>query len=305
MNAIQIAKDTATKIMENPKHVFINEICVKELAHKIETTTFTWDDPKIPMIENPQILMLYELIAGSVNYNYWYGKPDMRPNGSCSTKMYELLDKSFNEVMLTGGSKLTGSKLTDSYCRSIIAIFLKQLTINRFPMLFERANHLKELVELACESYEFNTKATLFVQYSTDKVGLEDFMDLLITYFPGYANDIFLKRASLFFMMLYRRRGWFQDEIYKLPIPVDYHIPKMLAYFGCTEYSRELFNNIKEYKLIPEGSLMECELRAASLVVANMITKEAPVNTVQVDDYLFLNRKICNDPFHLTITTNY
>jgi len=117
--------------------------------------------------------------------------------------------------------------------------------------------------------------------------------------------DIFLKRASLFFMMLHRSMGWFKNDIHKLPIPSDYQIPKMLEWLGCIRYYGSLKNDIKEGKLIPEGSLMECEIRAASIIACKKIADRAGCSPNDVDNYLWLNRKDCNNPFHLTITTNY
>jgi hypothetical protein len=57
--------------------------------------------------------------------------------------------------------------------------------------------------------------------------------------------------------------------------------------------------------LIPAGSLEEIEIRASTIVAAQKIAEEANITTTQVDDYLWLNRKMTNDPFHLTYTTDY
>ena len=56
----------------------------------------TWPIPEV--LQTDREVILYELIANSVNYCYWYGSSNIRPNGSSSTKMYELLNKAFEDL---------------------------------------------------------------------------------------------------------------------------------------------------------------------------------------------------------------
>ena len=123
--------------------------------------------------------------------------------------------------------------------------------------------------------------------------------------FPGYGKDLFLKRAFLFIIQMYRRLGLFKDEIHKIPVPADYQIPKMLRMLGCIKYNYPLDLMVADGRLISEGSLLECEIRAATIVVCKKIADLAGCSCADVDTYLFANRKTCRDPFHLTVTTNY
>jgi hypothetical protein len=79
----------------------------------------------------------------------------------------------------------------------------------------------------------------------------------------------------------------------------------MLRYYGCTSYSPELSQKIIDSVLIPEGSLMECEIRASSILVCKLLAEGAGCTMGEIDNFLWQNRKLCSDPFHLTITTNY
>lgn len=307
MTALETAKDTARKIMEDPYYVELNNDKIDGLAEEIKKCTgpaYQWPLPDINLSSDPNManaqIIFYELVASSVNYKYWYGKPEVRPNNSNAVKMYETLDKAFKQI--------TPSDFTDAYCKVVIETFMRLLIEERFPMILERTNHLKELME-PCAYFSFNLRGTHFSRWLNSEIGiiesnLDIWMNELLVLFPGFAQDIFLKRASLFFMQLYRRKGWFEKEINRLVIPADYHIPNVLRHFGCVSYSPGVNNDLKEYKLVPEGSVLECEIRAAAIMVAEKM-KEKGINPVQLDDYLWANKKLATTPFHLTITTNY
>lgn len=284
-----------------PKYVFINEEKITELANKIvsekqKLQDIVWGYPNA--IKNQQTrlwhkLLVYELIAGSINYQYWYCKPCVRPNDSGATKMYELLDQAFNEPFEEADWKYVVEKF-------------KQLLIkNRFPDIKNRIYHLDQLLNvnssLECGFwYEFETK------YCCPDANIEDALELLITTYPGFAEDMFLKRAVLFFHMLYHRTGWFKKEINKLPIAADYQIPKVLNGLGCLSYSRPLRNKIDNCELIPENSKMECEIRASSILACKKISGKSNCLMSDLDLFLWQQRKNFDHlPFHLTITTNY
>jgi len=127
----------------------------------------------------------------------------------------------------------------------------------------------------------------------------------LVTTFPGFASDLFLKRASLFFMQMYRKLGWYEKMMSYLPVPADYQVPKMLKHFGCIKYKEPLNTIVEVGELIPKGSIMECEIRAATIIVCELLRQQTKWNMSEIDSWLWLRRKECNDPFHLTITTDY
>ena len=284
----------------NPTNVFSVDEKIKEtsLLIKKDLPDFKEHFMGMPFINENftnrivkvQYAVFYELIAGSINYKYWYGRYNIRLNNSSSIKMYKDLDDVFKEVVNFG-------EISDAYASTVIDCFIKKISVERYPMLNERINHLREL------NTEFARDLGKSI-YNQD-YNLDYWLERLITSFPGYAQDIFLKRAFLFFMMLNRRMGWFKEDIHKLPIPADYQIPKMLKWLGCIKYSSKLSCDIMEGKLIPKGSLEECELRATSIMVCKRLSELADCSMADVDNYLWKNRKQCKEPFHLTITTDY
>jgi len=225
--------------------------------------------------------VLKELVASSINYCYWYGVSDIRPNNVSSTAMYECLEYAF---------KL--SKSYDTRFSKVIYTLIELLSVNRFPMLEERKRHLLELLE--------DQKGENFAREVVNK---NADIDMMCRYFQGFASDIFLKRASLFFIQIYRKFEWYKDIV--LPVPADYQVPKILRHFGCLQYSPSLEEDIYEGKLIPKNSLEEIQIRAATIRVCEKMREELGWHIGDVDTYLWTRRKLTDMPFHLTITSDY
>jgi len=312
---LESVQDLAGQFISDSKFAFIDDEKIGEVAKDIKnwkdkTVDPLWGFPKCIKDKDPykiEKLILYELIANSVNYCYWYGRSDVRPNGASAMKMYELLDASFEEVLKDEKETLSyhGVYLDLQATKNLIARdFVKRLILERFPMLDRRIAHLKEV-----ENLDFDkTFLPLIERYKNGKGcgEVEEWIEILVQNIPGFAADPFLKRAILFVMQLYRGTGFFGvEQIKGLPVPADYQIPKMLRYLGCIVYIDPLNLYVKKEVLILEGSQMECEIRAATIVACSMIAEEANCTCEQVDSYLWSKRNECKDPFHLCITSNY
>ena len=181
------------------------------------------------------------------------------------------------------------------YVDKIIFKFTELLMEHRFPAMEQRVKHLGEL------------RNSWAMRNEPDPISKYDFCEWMqaVQNIPGYGNDLFLKRAILFFMQLNRRADLFADEVATLPIPADYQVPKMLRHFECIEYDFPIATLISNGRLVPEGSRMECEIRAASIVACKKLAYLADCNCSDVDWYLWSKRNECDDPFHLTVTINY
>jgi hypothetical protein len=304
----------AQEFTDDPTFVFINEDGIRRYSDYIKRGISKDDKflgtPPIKLIKDEKQrvnqIILYELLAGAVNYKYWYGKYNIRPNDSCANKMYETLDKAFTSIV-------EPISVSSSYCSAVTDVFGQLLCQNRFPMVKERISHLQELKQnIVVGRGDPNNppNASFFINLMAEDIidgteDVENWLNLLIYAFPGYSQDMFLKRAFLFFMMLYRRMGWFKDSIHKLPIPADYQIPKILNTEGCLQYREDLREIIRTNELIPKGSLMECEIRASSIIACRKIAEQCDVTMCKIDEYIWLNRKKYRVPFHLTMTTDY
>lgn len=295
--SIQIVWDLVEEICSDLKFVSIrNDIYIVSIASKIKDwiknkKKSSWPTPDC--VASTSDLFLYEIIANSINYCYWFGSSDIRPNGSQTTKMYSLLEDCFIE--LNDARKKNTFSATHEV-ELLIDSFKSKISAERFPMISPRMNHLNEIKKDKSLGYlgkePPDRDGSLWINYLIDR-------------YPGYANDLFLKRAILFILQINRKLGLYSDFVKDLPIPADYQVPKMLKYFGCIGYTMDLEMRIAEGELIPEGSREEIEIRAASIKTCRLIAEEANCTCNDVDSFLWLNRKECPDNFHLTITTNY
>jgi len=283
MNLVNNVYEIAEKFIKKPQYVTINNRQISFISQDIKAEK----PPTFPITSdrsNQFKTCLMELVAGSINYCYWYGNSYIRPNNSSSGKMYQAVSQSFKNY-----------KNGDSF-DDCLEILIKVLSLSRFPLLSERVLHLKELKYTG----EFFINSIL-----NEKQSLDEFLSILVSLFPGYASDIFLKRAFLFFAQLNRIYGWFEEEMKNLPVPADYQVPKILEHFSILEYNSELKKTIKKNKLIPKGSLMECEIRASTIIACRELCKNTGWTMPQIDGYFWLQRKKVATPFHLTLTSDY
>ena len=295
MKIIDDIRTISKKIINNSQcHVQINNEHIENLSKKLKSSDFSsWKEPK--QSSSIDDIFSTELIANSVNYCYWYGRCDIRLNYSSANTMYKLLEQSWGE--------------SKGY-EDIVKIFFYKMKLNRFPLLQERFNHLKEISikedVICCGSHVFHNSFREFYNYSESMdFDMGKTIDFVFGNYNGYSEDIFLKRLQLLIMQIYRKTGKFADEIHRLTVPADYQIPKILRHYGCIQYDEELSNIVDSEILIPKGSAYETEIRAATILACDKISVLSDTNNVIVDNFLWQSRKISDKPFHLTITTDY
>jgi len=288
MNLVDNVFETAEKFTKNPKHVFINDKELEYLSNdmKLEKPK---EFPKKINDSNQYKACLLELIGNSINYCYWYGSSSIRPGNASSTKMFELVERCF-ETFSTDGGVYSFDRCLDD--------LIKILSLERFPLLEERIKHLNEL---RLNGQKF-IKGILKYKDMND---VDFFMNGMVQIFPGYASDIFLKRACLFFAQLNRKFGWFEEDMHKLPVPADYQVPNMLKHYNILYYEDKLLETIENEDLIAKGSIVECEIRSSTIIACKEICEKTGWSMPQVDGYFWLKRKEATTPFHLTVTSDY
>lgn len=299
MNLVQSVYDISESFMKSASEVKMNNKKIKETAKDM----LDRGSAKFPIhpTENQFKGVLLELVSASINYCYWYGKSDIRPNGSGSTFMYEhLANAFFDYIGPTKDYDILLDRKYESQFNICLTRFINLLITNRFPLIEERMWHLNQL-RYPAELFAKN----ILEEAENDTDDINEVMHALITTFPGFASDIFLKRASLFFIQLNRRFGWYKGALKKLHVPADYQVPKMLEHIGCISYSKSLKKIIESNKLIAKNSIEECEIRSATILTVKKLCELTGWGVSEVDGYFFLRRKEVTSPFHLTITTDY
>ena len=228
--------------------------------------------------------VLLELFASSINYCFWYGRYDFVPMAGSSGSMYDVI---INAVH----NKFQGLVGPD-----FVNAIIDSLVFDRYPLLEERTKHL---LETALGTQEF----IMFVLMNRDndaRIVLHE----LVRRYPGFASDMFLKRAFLFVIQLNRKLNFFK-EIDEIPVPADYQVPKMLEHFGCLKYKSALMGKIKSHVMIPKYSIDEVSIRGGTILVCDRLAEITGWTKSEIDAWLWLRRKECKKPFHLTITTDY
>ncbi len=284
LELIESVYEISESFMKNPVHVEMDEEQIQVVGNDMIDQGIS--SFPLPDVESDYKGVLLELVAASVNYCYWYGKHDIRPNGSSSTTMYEALQNAFFDY----------EERDPIVFETCITRFIKLLSTRRFPLIEERERHLRQLL--------MNGEAFAYL-VNKSPYEVSPWLDELIVQFPGFASDIFLKRASLFFIQLFRRFGWFESDLHNLHVPADYQIPKMLNYFGCLIYQEDLYDAIKTNQIIPKHSQPECEIRAATVLIIKKLCEMSGWNVAEVDGFFFTKRHEADRPFHLCITTDY
>jgi len=300
MDLIKSVYDISEEFMNlqvpNRLHVNISEEKLLELSETMKEegiVNFYSEEPQ-EVIKDEDVelkIILRELIASSINYCYWYGHNDIRPMGANSNSMYELVDAAMKITIFPDGVP------TKHDLKEIVNCLIEMLSINRYPLLEARKRHL---LEVADNGYQFS-------KYLQEGFA-EDYniFERLVGDFQGFASDIFLKRASLFFIQLHRQLGWFGLLMKELFVPADYQVPKMLTYFKVLSFSNQLQFKIRESKLIEKGSLMECQIRAATIIACKKLCDLTGWTIADIDTWLWTKRKLPKtEKFHLTRTSDY
>lgn len=228
--------------------------------------------------------VLVELFASAINYCFWYGKYDIRPVGSSSNSMYDVIINAIH------------NNFEGFVEPEFISTILDGLVFNRYPLIEERTKHL---LEVSFGTQEF----IMFVLMNRDN-DVRIILHELVRRYPGFASDMFLKRAFLFVLQLNRKLNFFKN-IDIIPVPADYQVPKMLECYGCLKYSKVLNNKIKSHTMITRYSIEEISIRAGTVLACDKLSELTDWTKSEIDSWLWLRRKEYDKPFHLTITTDY
>lgn len=291
---IKVMWETAEMVLSNAQHVIIPDIFYAPIVKDIiEFEKHLPGSPYPRGVRSEEEVVMYYLIRDSVNFCYWYGCPSTRPNGSCSSKIAEILSDEFERT-----------RRGPLFVESVIFQFKQKLKKERFPWISERINCLDEIVD-----DESRERILYAVKISPDNV-----LEVMIECYPLYTSDMFLKRASLFVEELSKSSTWtigtgssWMKDIFHFPVPADYHLPNVLRSMGLIVYKPELAEKVDHNVLLPKGSEEEVEIRAATIHICQKLSLIGRTPPPIIDDYLFSKRHeaLKVHPFHLTITTDY
>ena len=79
----------------------------------------------------------------------------------------------------------------------------------------------------------------------------------------------------------------------------------MLEAYGALRYSSRLNASITVGDHIPAGSPAEIEIRAGTIVAADLLHELTGLSIGEIDWALWFTRKKVTKPYHLTLTADY
>lgn len=321
MNTSRVLK-LSEALLRKPKYLEIRrDGTISEIAFEcsnVDLTVPKYDWPGFyPQSDDFEEMCLFYLVFNAINYCYF----DQSGNRFADSEM--------------SGSTLAGARLTKHWDEIKDSVFLANLDENfllselfvaevPISLVKQRTEALREVGRFINQNIDF-TFEKLFLKYRRDAYFVSQ---ALPTHLPTW-RDPFFKRAQLFIAMVY---GRFQDRLYlpidkesldKLTVFADYKVPQSLFSMGIITADLELNNRIISRELIPAGSQMELEIRAATVVASDLLMKDLrryrkdpSINAVQVDHLLWAATKGLIDipksllkiphwPHHLTMTTDY
>lgn len=316
-------KDLAYSLHNRSRFAKIDNFRAHDVARILKSFPLeipTWDFvPFYPQSNSFEEMCLYYLIFNSINYCYFD----------------QDFEKFRDEETGYSGSALAGYRLTQAWEELKDPRFLSNVDENYLlgelfvgdspiSMVKERTLALREVGDFLLRNTDF-TFEKFFLKHHKNAYRSSQALQVLL---PSW-RDPFAKRSQLFVGMVY---GRFQDwsdlplsacSLQDLTVFADYRVPQTLIAMGVLRPHSMLLTRINRKELIGPASRMELELRAASIVGAEVLKDKLVevrngdhINILHVDFLLWsAARKKTKMPVeifkgfwpehHLTITTDY
>jgi hypothetical protein len=105
-----------------------------------------------------------------------------------------------------------------------------------------------------------------------------------------YKNFYFLKPNQLLYLEYILAKGLskkYEDELESLTIFADYKIPQIFINFGLIEIPEIYLKKLKEKRIIKKFSLFENELRWASILLGEKLSKNLKIPSYKIDNVLW------------------
>jgi hypothetical protein len=315
-------------VWNDPKHVFINEERLNEVAASIKVGEMkipNWREPVFPPADDDRFLNFIG-VGNCINFAF----TDFETHQSFSVHYKDSLWRGafamwacLLRALESGIEILNGAYLSELDPRLCEELFAGQ---SRIPMLEERCEVLRQVGTVLKSKYGgFFSNLFEVAGYRAFNNG-EGIVERLTADFPSFCDESkfgpddsvlkFHKRAQLLPMM-YQGRALSTTKLTRLddfedlgPI-ADYAVPKALHTSGILIYSEALWNKVKQWQLIEKDSREEQELRAQTVHVQVKLQEQlnrresSDVNTLQVDFLVWSMGRGGGEPHHLTRTIAY
>jgi ubiquinone/menaquinone biosynthesis C-methylase UbiE len=311
---------TTSYVVRNAKHVEVNKDQIKALAKDFQSSEGSYsridESPfAIKSLNNEQKLMLM-WIFNTISFSYrenpyrqvtYKWKTYTRWSWSLLASIFRAIDEWYDILNPMFLSCLKKEELT------IILRWNIEISL-----LEERTLFLNQLWDILIGMFNWNFSDVI-------RLGNQDanqILDILIHSFPFFKDTreykgkeiFFYKRAQALVESIYSISGWKWKSSLKniecLTALADYVLPNVLRNLWVLKYSEELTKIIDNSTPIIAWSEEEIEIRAATIQAVYQIKQEIlsrwiMVNSLEINDYLWLKWWDILTPFHKTRTTAY
>jgi hypothetical protein len=315
--------ETSLRVAAEIRHVSVFEPAIARLAEEIAAGSIEippWDSHH-HYLDGTAATVAYFTVLDTVNFCFW-PPPGERPWGivldnsflSGYVGMASALRRAMEEGVPLASAQYLAAMNTAEFTRILGGSGTLQL-------MKERAAAVAELGTLLLKDYE--GKAHLMVEdASGSAVGLARTLSEKLASFRDKATYRgctvwFLKRAQILAADLYgafggRSWGAFTD-MDQITAFADYKVPQVLRQQGVLQYSPALASLVDAMKLIPAGSEMEVELRAATIAAVERVRqtlgrKGKSFLSPELDWMLWTmgqDDRFRKKPYHRTLTIYY
>lgn len=307
-------RELANHLMRDPEFVTIVPGRAQALAEALKDFPVelpTWDfAPFYPQSDNFEEMCLYYLVFNSINYCYFDEYNNRFEDGDHRASTLVGLRITENWEQMKDFQFL--SHIDETYLLG--ELFKAETPIS---LVKERAAAFREIGEFMRVNVDF-TFRKMFAKHHNNAYFVSQ---MIPTYFPTW-RDPFFKRAQLFVGMVQGRFQHFDLGLEDLTVFADYRVPQTLHSMGMLRFNPPFLKSIASNKLVHYGSKQELELRAATIVGADMLTSHlneyhgGVLNALHADYLLWsAMRKRGSLPFgvmssmdlphHRTMTTDY
>lgn len=305
-------------IVDNSRLVTINPDAIEDIDPRVqERLKEGLDDPTtgLGLTGNIETDINLVLIEDFVNFCFWAekGKPKWTvewPTGTFQDGWYGLV-ACFRRALEEGTPILDASYLTSLTLKQVENLFHGSNNAE-IPLLEKRLDNLCEAGNIINKQYDGSLVHWLT---STDYDAVK-IVESLASNFSCFRDVATHNNKPVYF---YKRAQWAAHALSCIPgititnldslaALADYKLPQILRHFGVLSYAPELASQIDSYTLIPEGSIAEIELRAATIWVVELLRQEiSTANALDIDNALWLlSQNIPTaKPYHRTYTIYY
>lgn len=311
-------------VIRNSKYVRLDLDTLKKKAAELTPEQLTPANWKFPhyIDEDSKKTIDFFMVANSINFLFFDPQSGDKYKTTFNGKEYSGADAmiaGIKRAMQEGVPILDADFLANVSREQMSHIFRGNFEL---PLLDERTAIFHEVGEVLRDKYQgsFANLAEAAGGRAFDHGN--GMVERLTTDFPSFRDSspggaTFNKRAQLAVGMLHSRldgSGIFHcPDVDELTVFADYQLPRGLRAMGVLQYEPELAKKVDKGEEIGRNSAMEQELRAWTIVAAELLREElkkrpehAALDARGLDSFLWMQaRQDKNSRPHVTVTTAY